>query len=146
MNVGKNQNYHNMSSQDLMLAFKDVWAFWCLICSNPSEKISLAVFHRWEPSVKLQQNDKETVDRLRQYGTDWNRSSVKGPSGTRAADGPVFQRMDLEPNTAVWFQRFGTTTDTSDYRLTIKEALHIKHQKVHTSLNTNIKSCELILW
>ena len=26
-------------------------------------------------------------------------------------------------------------TDTSDYRLTIKEALHIKHQKAHTSLN-----------
>ena len=33
---------------------------------------------------------------------------VKGPSGTRAADRPFFQWMDLEPNTAVWFQRFGT--------------------------------------
>ena len=37
-------------------------------------------------------------------------------------------------------------TDTSDYRLTIKEALHIKHQKAHTSLNANIRSCELMLW
>ena len=45
-----------------------------LSSGNPSEKISLAVFHRWQPLVKLQQNDKETVDRLWQYGTDRNRS------------------------------------------------------------------------
>ena len=35
-------------------------------------------------------------------------AGVKGPSGTRAADRPFFQWMDLEPNTAVWFQQFGT--------------------------------------
>ena len=36
-------------------------------------------------------------------------------------------------------------TDTSDYRLTVKEALHSKHQKAHTSLNANIRSCELVM-
>ena len=35
-------------------------------------------------------------------------AGVKGPSGTQAADRPFFQWMDLEPNIAVWFQRFGT--------------------------------------
>ena len=35
-------------------------------------------------------------------------AGVKGPSATRVADRPFFQCMGLEPNTAVWFQRFGT--------------------------------------
>ena len=32
----------------------------------------------------------------------------KRAAGSRVADRPFFQWMDLEPNTAVWFQRFGT--------------------------------------
>ena len=38
------------------------------------------------------------------------------------------------------------TQDTSDYRLTIKEAIKIKDYNAHRSLNANVRSCELKLW
>ena len=53
---------------------------------------------------------------IQDYTTDEStlglfKACVKGPSWTQAADRPFFQWMDLERNTAVWFQRFGTTPE-----------------------------------
>ena len=45
---------------------------------------------------------------------------------------------------------FGTPhildSDVNDFRLTIKEAIHIKNENAQLSLNANIRSCELLLW
>ena len=37
-------------------------------------------------------------------------------------------------------------TDTSDYRLSIKESIKISDLKAHFSLNANVRSVELMLW
>ena len=38
------------------------------------------------------------------------------------------------------------TTDSSDYRLSIKEAIKIQELNAHRSLNANVRSCDLKLW
>ena len=37
-------------------------------------------------------------------------------------------------------------TDSSDFRLLIKEALNIKQHNAQESLNAAVRSCELLLW
>ena len=56
----------------------------------------------------------------------------KRPSGTRAADRLFFNWIDLEPNTAVLFQRFGITIgQESNLDHTCGSLAPIKHTQVN---------------